>query len=246
MNLYAIHGFLGSSKDWDLCSLNALKKIRGFYPIDLFNQNNEIVSFDEWAIRFNEFILNKEMSLKEKGFPVALGYSLGGRLLLHAIEKNPNLYSAAIFISTNLGLKSDVEKKMRLEVDKKWKDLFLTQEWNSLITKWNSQTIFKSSKKDDLMRIEKDYSRIHLANALDIWSVARQKDFKCLVESWDIPILWICGKEDLKYSQEALNLKFFHPKSKIWIAEECGHRVPWQNQKGFINAINNFLDNIGR
>lgn len=244
MNLYAVHGFLGSSKDWQTVSFHSINSLKSFHPIDLFNDINSVKSFDQWAKNFNELIEKEHIKLKAESKPVVLGYSLGGRLLLHALEQNYNLYAAAIFISTNLGLTCEKEKKERLANDLKWKNRFLSESWDTLMKEWNNQPVFKGFEKDLFIRREEVNSRKNLADALDIWSIARQKHFKSLLESWSIPILWIIGSEDEKYFNEALKIKFLHQKSKIWIAEECGHRVPWQNQKAFIKTIKNFLDNL--
>jgi 2-succinyl-6-hydroxy-2,4-cyclohexadiene-1-carboxylate synthase len=221
MAIYALHGFLGSPSDWN-----------GFFPTlhapNLFEESP--IPFWEWAESFNRKIIDSGN--------VLIGYSMGGRLALHALIENPSLWKAAIIISANPGIENESERFDRLHADKLWHDRFLHEPWEALMDAWNRQPIFVG---DPLVRHEKDFSRQALAEAMLSWTVGKQDFLKPSIEELDIPILWIVGENDKKYVEIAKKIKLKNKKSKISIAPHAGHRVPWQSKIWFTKEVEKFL-----
>jgi len=174
---------------------------------------------------------------------VLLGYSLGGRLALHALLDQPNLWDAAIIISANPGLENEEDRRLRCLHDAEWAGRFLSKEpWNTLMHDWNSQNVFSTSSSFD--RSEADFSRKMLADVLTGWSLGKQDDLKSSIQRITTPILWIAGEDDQKFSTIARSLTLFHPCSRVWIASNTGHRVPWQKAKIFQQHMEIFLENV--
>jgi 2-succinyl-6-hydroxy-2,4-cyclohexadiene-1-carboxylate synthase len=213
MAIYALHGFLGTPADWD-----------GFFPNvhapNLFRESPH--PFWEWAQSFNKKIQGNDN--------VLVGYSMGGRLALHALIENPSLWKAAIIVSANPGI--NIENRT---ID--WHHKFLNDPWDELMDAWNQQPIFCG---DVVHRREKDFSREILAEAFKAWDVKNQDNLKEQIEALEIPILWIVGELDQKYVAIAKQMNF-SGRSKISIAPQAGHRVPWQNQLWFKNEVKQFL-----
>lgn len=236
MNLFCIHGFLGTAKDWDCLPFDMLNNVT-LSTIDLFNRNEPLLTFSDWA----EETFN--LHLKDQQPVTLLGYSLGGRLALHLLLKYPEFFHAAVIVSTNPGLSHESEKTKRLNKDAEWARVFQEEQWNLAMEKWNSQSVFLS---DDVMceRQENNYNRMRLIEALSCWSLGKQGNLKPLIEELNIPILWISGEKDIKFKEIACNMQLKHSKSQVWIAEETGHRLPWQQPKRFVEAIDTFIKSI--
>ncbi|MEC7840022.1 MAG: alpha/beta fold hydrolase [Chlamydiota bacterium] len=219
--LTCLHGFLGTPSDWD------------FLPYENIVKPNLFSSpprpFCSWAKQFNQNL--------PKADNILLGYSLGGRLAIHAMIDAPQKYSCAIIISSHYGLKNEQEKLERLEKDASWAKAFQNDSWDVLMEKWNNQGVFN----DKVIRRERDYNRNNLAEAMLTWSLGEQLYLKKEVERLKIPILWIAGENDRKFKLIAQSLSLSHPESVIWIAKESGHRVPWQQQAIFLKQIDNFI-----
>jgi 2-succinyl-6-hydroxy-2,4-cyclohexadiene-1-carboxylate synthase len=218
--IYALHGFLGRPHDWEhvLPQANA---------VNLFE---EIAPFWQWAESFNISITNPG---------VLIGYSLGGRLALHALLNQPNLWKAAIIISAHPGLETEAEKKLRFQQDHLWAERFTKDSWDLLMHDWNAQAVFRG---DNLtVRKERDFDRLKLASALRVWSLANQENLMSQLSQLDIPIFWIAGSLDSKYSALYDSISLKHPDSKKWIAPNASHRVPWQQPKQFYSQIFDFL-----
>ncbi|MBA3815289.1 MAG: alpha/beta fold hydrolase [Parachlamydiaceae bacterium] len=232
MILTALHGFLGKSSDWkDLFQGHILQD--KLQSEDLFAEN--ILDMWQWAKQFN----SRKAKADEQ---VLIGYSLGGRLALHALISNPHLWTSAVIVSAHLGLKSS-EKMSRGQIDEEWAQRFESDSWSQLMVEWNNREVFKQDSFH-FKREEKDYSRAALAAALRNWSLSKQSDLKQQIMELPMPILWIAGAEDVVYATQALKLHLLHPLSEIWVVPETGHRVPWQCPERFLLKITQFLEMV--
>lgn len=214
----ALHGFLGLPSDW--------KHITMPHIAPRIAHKGE--NFWIWASNFNE---------STKG-NILMGYSLGGRLAMHALLHNPQRWKAAILISAHPGYTNMEQRKKRVENDLSMAKKFETEEWTALMNTWNQQECFKHSAI--VPRFESDYDRQELADTLRYWSLGKQDALMPQISKLDIPIFWIVGKNDLAYVSMTDSVKFAHPKSKIWLAPNAGHRVPWDT-KEFQQNIEEFI-----
>lgn len=216
MKLYALHGFLGRPSDWQEILPDAV-------GVDLIP-----APFDKWAKQFNDTV--------EEG-SVLVGYSLGGRLAMHALIQNPKLWKGAVIISAKTGMKEGQEP--RLANDRKWAKRFLNDPWDQLMHDWNSQPVFAADKVE-MKRREEDYDRLALSVSLEQWSLGKQAYLE--MRELPMPIFWITGEKDPKAER---GLTFAHPKSKEWAAPGIGHRVPWECPTLFQQQLHQFLGEIG-
>lgn len=226
--LWTLHGFLGTLRDFDFLRKLPSCEIR---PVDWNSFSWD--SLEALGNRTNDCIKSAD------SINILLGYSFGGRIALHALKNNLSLYQGAIFISTHPGLQDLDEKRARLEKDRLLAKIFLEHPWDPLMTMWNTQPIF-SKEEMVFQRDEKDYSREKLANILIKGSLGTQNDFRTLLASWQIPILWLTGENDTRFCQVASSLTFSHPHSKMIIVPEGGHRFPWTRQESFLEHVRHF------
>jgi 2-succinyl-6-hydroxy-2,4-cyclohexadiene-1-carboxylate synthase len=223
----ALHGFLGKAEDWAPF---------GFEAIDL-NLLDASKPLEQIAQELNS-------RAGEGSEPrLLIGYSLGGRLALQMLKQLPNLWKAAVLISVHLGLNNQDQKQKRIEQDEQWAQRFESEEWGSLLESWNRQPVF-GRMPPSFDRCEKEFDRRWLAGALRSWSLGRQPDMQEFLSHLNLPLLWIAGEGDTRCASAAKSLSFTHSKSKIWIAPNAAHRVPWEAEKEFSLTINNFLKGL--
>jgi 2-succinyl-6-hydroxy-2,4-cyclohexadiene-1-carboxylate synthase len=224
-DIHALHGFLGHPEDW-----NCLHNV---FAYNLF-KDFPVVPFGAWASIFN--------AATKGNSNIFIGYSLGGRLGLHVLLHNQVKWKAAIFISTNPGLKDQAAREKRLMIDKAWAERFLHEPWNDLIRCWNQQDVFKYSV--EINRSEADNSRQALAEALTVWSLGMQEDLTEAITNFQMPICWIVGERDKKFMDIAQQLKFNHPKSKLFIIPHAGHRIHLDQPARFKTILTQFIQNL--
>lgn len=226
-SLWALPGFLGLRSDWKFLHMDQLIGI----DLSMF----PLTGLDNWSKSFNSH------ALSSKTKPAFLmGYSLGGRLALHSLLNAPQSWDAAIIISAHSGLKTESERNKRRLRDQKWADRFLAEDWQKLMHAWNSQKLFKGSSFS-FARLEKNFQRFFLAEALSHASLGSQEDLKDQIGHLPMPILWITGEYDQKFSEIAHNLNFSNPLSRHAILSNSGHRAPWEQPELFEQALQDFI-----
>lgn len=232
--IVAIPGFLGQPKDW-----NALKKIfRDKYPhiefeaLDLFSAKHPKTegSLEGWAKIFNEAQKSKHLERN-----ILVGYSLGGRLALHAVYDRPGMWDDVLLVSTHPGLENDEDKKARLANDKVWADKFLHMKWKEVIKEWNAQPVFVGTHEPN--RTESQFTRSTLAAALTNWSLGNQQFEPELMQQLGGRLHWFVGANDPKFIK--LYDELFAKKiiSEINVVPDAGHRVLFDNPQGLFAQL---------
>lgn len=227
--IYALHGFLGTSTDWERFNFNTF-----LIAPNLF-YSKKMLNFSEFASNFNKNIVDNDQE------NILLGYSMGGRLALHSLIDSPDNWKAAIIVSAHPGLNTENEKQERLTNDKKWLQKFQTENFDTVMSEWNAQLNFNKDKPLNLR--QGDYTNQMLEQCLDSWSLGLQDDLNEAISKLRMPILWIVGEKDLKFTDLALKLTFSNPKSRVWIAKNCSHRVAWESVE-FEKQVNLFLEGL--
>lgn len=187
-----VHGFLGKSKDWDPLIGELSKKIPdGFEWItyDVWKDLERLPegsTMEDWGKMF--------VSNLGDGPYVMVGYSMGGRLLMHGPWITSPKMKSLITISAKIQIPPS-EREARLQRDQAWARRFLHDPWEKVISSWEAQDVFLNDPVRP-MRRESEFSRPLLARALTDWSVAHQKlDLQQLLQ-WNFPVLAISGKAD--------------------------------------------------
>jgi 2-succinyl-6-hydroxy-2,4-cyclohexadiene-1-carboxylate synthase len=210
MSCIALHGFLGRPSDWET------------FPFCQPFAIQSAPNFEAWATDFNAWV-------KKNSSPprTLLAYSMGGRLGLHALLQQPALWSRAILISTHPGLTCLKEKKQRLYEDDLWADRFLHLPWSNLMETWEAQAVFRTSPHQ-INREENNYQRAELARQLRSFSLGHQNDLRPQIQKLSLPIYWITGEEDTKFTALAREIASSHPFSSHIAVPSATHRVLWE------------------
>jgi 2-succinyl-6-hydroxy-2,4-cyclohexadiene-1-carboxylate synthase len=245
LSIYALHGFLGKTTDWEKLFCHLPDSV-AIHTIDIF-RDFPIAEFWQWADYFHEKIEKEKVQDSSPRKRVLVGYSLGGRLVLHALLRKPELWDAAVVISAHPGLKSSEEKEQRRKTDEQWARRFEEESWNTLMHDWNDRDVFKSDRFH-FQRSEKDFSRQMLAKALREWSLGNQKYLFPEIRELPMPICWMVGALDKAYasSVSAESIAGCHPQSCVRVIPQAGHRAPWEKSEVFRDYLSIFLNQINR
>lgn len=160
---------------------------------------------------------------------ILLGYSMGGRLALHALL-NGATYRQAVIVSSGLGVEGEA-RPARLASDEQWARVFESAPWDEAILGWNAQPVLRGSAA--LPRREHDFDRRELARQLREWSPAVLPPIASRLSEIRIPVLWVAGERDQKYVDEGRRAVSLLPKAELWICPGAGHRVPWDQPELF-------------
>lgn len=204
----ALNGFLGSPSDWSLWK--ELSPCEIIVAPDLWT----------WAKNFNAWV---KKNIKPPR--TLVGYSMGGRLALHALLDEPWLWTRALLISTHPGLKDEEARLQRIQADAIWAERFRKEPWKKLMTEWENQPIFHSATIRP-QRKEQDYCRETLAQYLENFSLGKQENLIPKLKMLKVPLTWVTGGNDLIYetlAKEALNEHSAH-----FSISEGSHRLHFE------------------
>lgn len=226
--LIALNGFLGRPADWQSSLAPAGWEFQAWAP--------------EAPERLIERVGREEA---DAGVKVLLGYSMGGRLAMQAVTRDPSLFDGAVFVSANPGLSTQEERDQRLKADDGWANRFLIDPWETVVSDWNQQAVLRApqnraSDAVSLERGERFFSRVELAKALRDFSLGRQPDLRADLRSLKMPLLFVTGREDSKFTSLTQGLVAGTSHEHV-VIEQAGHRVPWDAPTQFRAILAKFL-----
>ena len=245
MSLWCIHGNLQLPSVWDQFSeaffVDSESHERA--PLTLYKENLwELAEFtyESWTRSF----LDKVSAITSDEKPWVMGYSLGGRLALHAILEKPDLWKGAIIIAAHPGVSESTEKSAQLAREKKWAARFMKDPWEMVLSEWDRLSVF-GGLESTIWRKEEDYPRQIIAKMMTGFSKASQKNMMPLLTLLKSPpILYVTGEFDKKYSDIGATLATLSPNIKHIVIPRACHRVPWENTSDFKESIQYFINSI--
>ncbi|MGD1978351.1 MAG: alpha/beta fold hydrolase [Akkermansiaceae bacterium] len=228
--IHCLHGAVGSFRDWNTLARSFPKEINAIDLWRFFDQGKPTL------IEAGEMI-----AARAKQNDVLLGYSMGGRLALHALLEAPSKWKAAIIVSAHPGLTE--QRDERLLADQEWADL-CRRNWQTFLRKWNSQGILGTLPSGLHQAAEQDQGPV--AGSFQSWSLGAQEDLRPRLAKLNLPVLWLTGEADSRFTDLAHEVVPLIPGAKHQIIAESGHRVPWEQPDLFGAEVENFLATMRR
>lgn len=172
---------------------------------------------------------------------IAVGYSLGGRILLQLLLRQSNLFNKVIFVSTHPGLSSDADKHERLQSDFRWTEKIDELGLPGFMQQWNAQPVLANSRmrSGDIFKVA---SAPHIKSVLTHFSLGYQPDMRPLIHSLQVPQLWIAGKADMKFVN--LHQGLLAPNITQQVIANAGHRVHQDQPEAFCDSVFRYLSNF--
>lgn len=232
-----LHGLLGSQGDWQGV-LTLLQNFPQFRPltIDLpFHGKSENIACQDFADLRAQLHQTLITLLGDTPF-FLVGYSLGGRVALDYTfhVKNPYLLGT-ILEGTNIGLKTEAERKARWQNDQHWANRFRTEPITQVLNDWYQQPVFThldACKRSILIKKRQNNSGENIAQMLESTSLAKQQDYSDLLKTREKNITFFIGEKDQKFRQIALKNQLVHR-----LIRNAGHNSHDENSLGFVKEL---------
>lgn len=227
-NLFFLHGFFGRACDWNELPWPEAIRPDELVAGDLWRSFDELdpMNLADWGQR---------LALPEPPL-IAIGYSLGGRLLAHALLARPERFAACVFVSCHPGLPA-IEREARRQADRVWSDRLMTEAWPTLIADWNRQPVFSHSRPRALS--ESDFSRAILSRVMERMSLGQQEELAPRLCNSPVPQLWLAGEQDERFARLCAELASFGMATRL--VPEAGHRVPWDEPDKFTQIVAHYM-----
>jgi 2-succinyl-6-hydroxy-2,4-cyclohexadiene-1-carboxylate synthase len=235
---WCLHGAVGTAADWRSFASAMAKQGIATRAVDLWRfLQCESVPMPEFGKRLNADAAGEVSRSRRR---ILVGYSMGGRLALHALlEDGP--WDAAVIISANPGIRDSQEAAQRRSLDAHWATRALTESWPDFLSAWNAQPILGGARRDEREDKKLIQRRREIARSFVDWSLGNQENLWDRLTEIKIPVLWIAGEHDDKFSAIAREAAAKSPDFSLAIAPAAGHRVPWENEAWLNETIHDYL-----
>lgn len=235
--IWCIPGFLGAPTDWDaFAAACAPRGLPPFRTVNLFSRVRR-QTLEEWGAGFAKSVAREDAS------PIVVGYSLGGRLALHALLARPDGWRGAIIVAAHLGIENIQHRIDRAVEDAAWARRFEQDKWEDVLRDWDARPSF-AGRQTYPPRVPQQYSRPALARALEAWSLGRQQPLAERLVTIGCPVLWIVGQHDPTFLAQAERAMQYLPRGALAVAPGAAHRVPWEAPDWFHASACAFLSTL--
>jgi len=244
MECWCLHGAVGTPADWREVSKRLAEGGIGSRALDLWRfLEGDGASLPQFAAALNaEAVADRGNGTGQ----VLVGYSMGGRLALHALLENGRPWRAAVIVSAHPGLEDPDERTARRSQDAAWASRAFAGDWQGFLDRWHAQPVLAGNPprgvaEDRALALR----RRDIARSFIDWSLGAQAPLWDRLAGIEIPVLWIAGENDPKFRDIATRASAATPGSSVAIAPGAGHRVPTDQPAWLAATIAGFLSTCG-
>jgi len=240
--LWCLHGAVGAAADWS--------PFRHAWE----TAGHELRAVDLWrfldccprSLADTATALNAEATGKTIK-NLLVGYSMGGRIALHALLAENSPWDAAVIISAHPGLETEEEKCERRIKDADWSVKCLHADWEPFLEEWQNQSILQSSAAASSALCDRTPLRLRrkeIARSFLDWSLGAQDNLWPRLPQIEIPVLWLTGESDEKFTAIAARACPLMTRARHQIIAGAGHRLPWEQPQAFQQAIADWIKDL--
>jgi 2-succinyl-6-hydroxy-2,4-cyclohexadiene-1-carboxylate synthase len=176
---------------------------------------------------------------------VLCGYSLGGRLALHAALREPGAYAGLVTIGTSAGIEAPAQREERQAGDEKLAGWMETQPIDAIVDVWERQPLF-ADQSDALVEAQRPGRLAHDPQELAL--TLRTAGQGALEPVWQrlhtlsLPVLAVAGDRDERYAEAARRIARAVPDGRAHVVENAGHAAHLQQPEAVAALLADFLD----
>jgi 2-succinyl-6-hydroxy-2,4-cyclohexadiene-1-carboxylate synthase len=250
-SIFFLHGFTGSSDDWD----PVLPKIDcGFnkFTVDLLGHGKSDSPNDpalySWELQVEQ--LDKVITQFTEEKIILAGYSMGGRLALCYAHTYPERVLGLILESASPGIKERMQREKRIKEDAELAKYISMHSTRDFIELWVNREIFTTQlrfseeKREEILKRKLRNNQIGLTNSLLGFSTGKMPDLYSRLNDISAKTLLLTGELDTKFTTLNKNVEKLFPSAKHKIIKNAGHTIHLEEPEKYSAAINLFLKNF--
>ena len=176
---------------------------------------------------------------------LVVGYSLGGRLALRAVLREPGRYAGLVTIGATAGIDEPVTRSARAEADDRLASWMETAPIESIVGVWERQPLF-ADQSEALIEAQRP-GRL-AQEPRDLAAILRTAGQGVLEPVWhqlltlELPVLAVAGARDEGYSAAARRIADTAPRGRAAIVEHAGHAPQLQRPDEVARLLADFVD----
>lgn len=224
MTYVLLHGFTGGPASWDSVALpSGARVIRPW----LAGHGPSPARPASWGDELERLAALLEAEAVEGAHLV--GYSLGGRVGYHLLQRCPERFARATLIGAHPGLDDDEARRARREADARWIRLLREDGLEAFLAEWERLPLWASQARLPAERLaaQRAQREAHaadgLAHALEVLGLAEMPPVA--PDALRLPVRLVVGAEDDKHRALSGALASRLPSVRLTVIEGAGHNV---------------------
>jgi 2-succinyl-6-hydroxy-2,4-cyclohexadiene-1-carboxylate synthase len=239
-SILALHGFLGSARDWDgaPCALSA---------IDLPGHGGDPAA-DPEAASFHACRARIGEALSALPRPrVLLGYSMGGRVALDFACARPSELDALILVSATPGLADSAARAARVRDDEALAREILRDGTRAFAERWARLPLIATQDRAPAAFRAAQRERQAKASAPGLAASLRGAGQGAMRPLWGelptlrLPVLLVVGEADEKFVSIGRAMAGRLPDAELLVVPRAGHSPCFEAPEPFWAAVTDFL-----
>jgi 2-succinyl-6-hydroxy-2,4-cyclohexadiene-1-carboxylate synthase len=176
---------------------------------------------------------------------VPVGYSLGGRLALRAVLRDPDRYAGLVIVSATAGIDDPPLRSARAEADDRLAAWMEAAPIEDIVGIWERQPLF-ADQSEQLVEAQRAGRLSH--DPAELAMLLRTAGQGVLEPVWhelltlELPVLAIAGARDEGYVAAAERIADVAPRGRAAIVEDAGHAAHLQRPERVAELIAGFLN----
>ena len=172
-----------------------------------------------------------------------LGYSLGGRMLLHLVLAHPNMVRRAVLIGATAGLATSAERAERRGTDEALAERIEQDGVDVFIERWLAMPMWDGLPEAAQFVDERRTNTADgLAGSLRLAGTGAQDDLWPRLGEIDVPVLVLAGGRDQKFTAIGRRLAAALPHGEFRAIPNAGHAVHLEAPERTAQAMTGWLD----
>jgi len=180
---------------------------------------------------------------------VVVGYSLGGRLGLRAVLREPSRYAGVVTVGATAGIDDPGARSARAEADDRLASWMETAPIENIVAVWERQPLF-ADQSEALVEAQRP-GRLS-QDPRELAALLRSAGQGVLEPVWhqllgfELPVLALAGARDEAYGAAARRIADTAPRGRAAIVEDAGHAAQLQRPAEVARLLADFADNTDK
>jgi 2-succinyl-6-hydroxy-2,4-cyclohexadiene-1-carboxylate synthase len=234
-NLVLLHGFGGTRRTWD--SVTALLDAERYTPLALDLPGHGAAATSREPLTFAACV-EHVLAASPPRFTLC-GYSLGGRIALHAALAAPERVERLVLVSCTAGIDGESDRATRRAADHALADDLEQRPFAEFVERWRAQPVFAEDPEEvhEAMRVEQ------LRNdPRALAAVLRGVGVGEMTPLWDrlselrMPVAVLVGRRDAKFHEPGRRMATLLADATLRLVPG-GHRLPLENPLAIVRAL---------
>ena len=228
------HGFTQTARSWGEFERQLHERVPGAetIAIDLPGHGDAPPPPDSnlWA--------SAERLVHAGGHGTYIGYSMGGRVALHAALSHPTEVRALVLVGATAGIDDPAERASRRIADEALAERIEAIGVEAFIDEWLTNPLFEGLTPDSALREDRLRNTPDgLAASLRATGTGTQSPLWDRLDGIDVPVLVLAGEYDTKFRTLGERLASMIPEATFEVVANAGHSVHLEQPEATADAV---------